>query len=91
MSGAVAKAVGLGGEDCKKKRSHYFKDVSGLKFIDIYRILILYAVTDNAIGHAIKKPLCSGIRGVKDQEQDIQEAIDTLVRWKGMRKEDEAA
>lgn len=72
------------------KHSHYFKDVSTLEFIDVYRILDLYRVTDNAIGHAIKKLLCAGDRGAKSLDTDIQEAIDTLQRWQAIRAEDMA-
>lgn len=71
-----------------RKHSHYFKDVSHLEQIDVYRILELYRVTDQAVGHALKKLLCSGIRGIKDQEKDIQEALDTLLRRQEMRAED---
>ena len=68
--------------------SHYFKDTYHLDSIDVYRVLDLFEVTDQAIGHAIKKLLCAGIRGSKGKAQDIQEAIDTLQRWKAMRSED---
>lgn len=70
------------------KHSHYFKPVSGLTHIDIYRVLELYEVRDHAIGHAIKKLLLAGDRGVKSVGQDVQEAIDTLLRWQEMRAED---
>lgn len=66
--------------DDEPKHSHYFKDVSGLEKIDVYRILELYGVTNPCLQHAIKKLLCSGGRGAKDSIQDIQEAIDTLNR-----------
>lgn len=69
--------------------SHYKKSVKHLKFIDIYRVLELFNVTDQAIGHAIKKLLCAGQRGAKDRNQDIKEALDTLKRWLEMREEDE--
>lgn len=69
------------------KHSHYFKDVSTLEFIDVYRILNLYRVTDNAIGHAIKKLLCAVDRGAKSLDTDVQEAIDTLHRWQEMQIE----
>ena len=36
----------------------------------------------------MKKLLCSGVRGHKDQSKDIQDVIDTLERWKQMRCED---
>lgn len=68
--------------------SHYFRDVSHLKQIDVYRILDLFGVTDPCIGHAIKKLLCPGVRGEKSHEQDIREAIKTLNRKLQMLAED---
>jgi hypothetical protein len=71
------------------KHNHYFKDVSHLSDIDVYRTLILFGVTDPCIQHAVKKLLVAGGRGAgKDISQDIQEAIDSLERWKQMRVED---
>ena len=70
------------------KHSHYFKSVEGLKFIDVYRVLQLFNVTDPCIQHAVKKLLVAGGRGAgKDINQDIQESIDTLVRWQEMQTE----
>ena len=74
-----------------RKHSHYFKDVSHLKEVDVYRVLELFEVTDQAVGHAIKKLLCMGKRGAKDQAKDLQEAIDTLERLKEMAMENEVA
>lgn len=71
------------------KHSHYKKDVSHLDFIDVYRVLELFEVESHAVGHAIKKLLCGGGRGTKDEAQDIQEAIDSLVRYQEMKNEDE--
>ena len=68
---------------------HYFKDVSKLKQIDIYRVLDLWEVQDPCIAHAVKKLLVAGNRGYKDTTKDIQEAIYTLERLKVMLKEDE--
>lgn len=72
------------------KHSHYFKDVSDLDEIDVYRVCDLFEVKDEsgATQHAIKKLLCSGQRGVKDKRKDIQEAIDTLNRKLEMMTED---
>ena len=72
-----------------KVHNHYKKDVSKLAMIDVYRVLELWKVDDHAIGHAIKKLLNAGQRGAKDKSQDVKEAIDSLVRWQAMRKEDE--
>ena len=74
----------------EKKHSHYFKDVSNLLEIDVYRVLKLFEVTDPCIQHAVKKLLCAGGRGVKDVDKDVHEAIDSLLRYEEMRKEDEA-
>lgn len=71
-----------------RDHNHYFKDVSYLDYIDVYRVLELFEVDNNAIAHAIKKLLCAGTRGSKNEQQDIQEAIDSLERWKDMRNED---
>jgi hypothetical protein len=72
-----------------RNHSHYFKSVEHLKHIDVYRILGLYNVTNPCIQHAIKKLLVAGERGAgKDLIQDVQEAIDSLERWKRMLKED---
>jgi hypothetical protein len=38
------------------------------------------------VGHAIKKLLAAGTRGVKDGEKDIQEALDTLLRRKEIKE-----
>lgn len=69
------------------KHAHYFKDVSGLSHIDVYRILELYGVTHPCIQHAIKKLLVSGGRGAKDATQDVREAMDTLERYFAMESE----
>ena len=67
---------------------HYFKDVTHLKTIDVYRVLDLFNVTNPCVQHAVKKLLCSGQRGVKDTRQDVQEAITSLVRCLEMQTED---
>ena len=71
-----------------KKHSHYFKDVSNIEFIDVYRVLDLFAVEHPCIQHAVKKLLCAGQRGSKSRDKDIQEAIDSLQRFQEMRIED---
>lgn len=70
------------------KHRVYKKDVSHLDSIDVYRVLELFSVQSHAVGHAIKKLLCSGGRGAKDEAQDIQEAIDSLIRYQEMKDED---
>ena len=69
------------------KYKHYFKDVSHLKKIDVYRVIDLWEITDPALQHALKKVLAAGKRGAKNQMQDVAEAIDSLVRFQDMQTE----
>lgn len=69
------------------KHQHYFKDVSKLDKIDVYSVLSLFEVTDPCIQHAVKKLLCTGKRGHKDFNKDVQDAIDSLVRCQELYKE----
>jgi len=71
--------------------NHYQKLVEHLKWIDVYRVLVLFGVTNPCLQHAIKKLLCAGQRGVKDQKQDVQEAIASLLRYLEMQTEDDEA
>ena len=47
---------------------------------DVYAVLDAFNVTCPARQHAIKKLLCSGIRGKGDTLQDLQEANDAITR-----------
>jgi hypothetical protein len=48
--------------------------------VDVYDVLRAFNVTDPAIQHAIKKLLCTGIRGHKDSKQDLEETIQSIER-----------
>ena len=69
------------------KHSHYFKDISHLNYIDVYRVIDLFEITNPCIQHALKKLMAAGKRGAKDSARDIQEAIDSLQRLQEMEKE----
>ena len=71
----------------KENHNHYFKPCP-YDTLDVYRVISIFGVSDPCIQHALKKLLCSGVRGYKDQSKDIQDVIDTLERWKKMREED---
>ena len=66
----------------------YIVDISKYNKLDIYRILSLYQIDNPCLQHAIKKLLCAGKRGVKNQTQDINEAISSLKRLLEMQGED---
>lgn len=70
-----------------KTHSHYYKKVP-YEYIDVYRVLELFGVTDPAIQHAVKKLLVAGGRGHKNIEKDVRESIDSLNRWIEMREEE---
>jgi hypothetical protein len=57
--------------------------------VDVYDVLRAFNVTDPAIQHAIKKLLCTGIRGHKDSSQDLEEAIQSIERALDVVKTDE--
>ncbi len=65
---------------------HYYKNVSRLAVLDVYRVLDLFEVTNPCVAHAVKKLLVIGDRGSKDFDTDLKEAIDTLKRLQDMRK-----
>lgn len=69
------------------KYSHYYKTLPCLT-VDVYRVLHAFDVTDPCLQHAAKKIMCAGGRGAKDAKKDIEEAIDSLVRWLEMRREE---
>ena len=73
-----------------RKHSHYFKDVSHLNGIDVYRVLKLFNVTDPCVQHAVKKLLVAGGRGAgKGMERDLREAVDSINRALQMIAEDD--
>lgn len=48
--------------------------------VDVYDVLKAFEVTCPAIQHAIKKLLCTGLRGHKDRDTDLLEAKESIVR-----------
>lgn len=75
----------------KEEFPHYFKELpEGTTHVDIYMVLALFDVTDQAIGHAVKKLMCPGQRGSKSEMQDLEEAVKTLKRGLDVMKAIEA-
>lgn len=50
--------------------------------VDVYSVLKAFEVTNPALQHLIKKALCVGIRGHKNEAQDLQDIIDSALRAK---------
>lgn len=71
-----------------KSGSKYLRKILLLpgKLVDVYAVLDAFIVTCPARQHAIKKLLCSGIRGKADTLQDLCEARDAIDRAIQMEK-----
>lgn len=71
--------------------SKYDREIIGLDgtevTVDVYRVLDAFQVTDPAIQHALKKMLCTGLRGHKDYLTDLEDAIESLEKAKELRKQ----
>lgn len=76
--------------DFDPKYSHYYKPVP-YTHVDVYRVLMLFEVTDPCVQHAIKKLLVPGGRGTKDRLKDLREAVVSINRAIAMSEEDTAA
>ena len=50
--------------------------------VDVYRVLDAFGVSDPATQHAIKKMLCTGLRGHKDYLTDLNDSIESLQKAK---------
>lgn len=61
------------------KENKYVRECKGVE-IDVYDVLKAFNVTDPALQHLIKKALCTGLRGHKTREQDLQDILDGAKR-----------
>lgn len=63
------------------KYNRKIRDKNGTEItVDVYDVLVTFDVNCPAMQHAIKKMLCSGLRGHKDSTQDKEEAIASIKR-----------
>lgn len=62
------------------RRIHSVESLTESTVVDVYCVLDAYDVRCAARAHAIKKLLCSGIRGKGDTMQDLSEARDAVTR-----------
>lgn len=61
------------------KKNKYIRTLKGVD-VDVYDVLKAFDVKCPAMQHAIKKMLCSGLRGYKDSTQDKMEAMGSIYR-----------
>lgn len=79
--------------DFNESGSKYLRAVpcATLGRVDVYAVLDAFDVRCPAKQHAIKKLLCSGIRGKADTMQDLREARDAIDRAIQMQEAREVA
>jgi hypothetical protein len=81
MSQSDRVQISLGDRmDGNQAPSKYHREIRPGVWIDVYDLLALYAVTNPADAHAIKKLLMPGQRGGKGAKQDRTEAIQAIQR-----------
>jgi hypothetical protein len=68
--------------------NHYFRDVSGLEKIDVYRLLDLFGVTCPVAQRVVKKAIAAGQRGHKTLRNDWLDIADSAARKLQMIDED---
>lgn len=73
-------------KDYQQHGKHYDYTFQGVR-IDPYRVMYQYNITHPAHQHALKKLMRAGM-SIKDLEQDIDEVVSTLNRWKDMIEEE---
>lgn len=73
------------------KYQRVIRGVDDCSFVlsDVYDVLKAFDVRCPALQHLIKKALCTGLRGHKTREQDLQDIIDSANRALELNKEDE--
>jgi len=67
--------------------SKYTRTLKGQQ-VDVYDVLKAFNVTDPALQHLIKKALCCGLRGHKDQAQDLQDIVDSSLRAQQLARDE---
>jgi len=67
---------------------HYFRDVTHLERLDVYRVLDLFGVECPVAQHVIKKAMAAGKRGHKSLRKDWQDIADSANRRLRMLDED---
>lgn len=64
----------------------YLREIKPGVWVDVYDVLMAWAVTNPALQHLIKKALQTGGRGHKTREQDLQDIIDSAIRAKELEQ-----
>jgi len=49
-------------------------------FVDVYDVLYAFKVIDPCLQHLIKKALATGLRGHKDEREDLVDIVDSAKR-----------
>ena len=64
---------------------------TGIVIVDVYRVLDAFKTGSPEIDHAVKKLLAAGLRGAKGEQQDLQEAMQSIQARLDFMKDSEPA
>jgi hypothetical protein len=65
----------------KPVHNKYAREVpKHLTHLDVYDVLKIFDVVDPAVQHAVKKLLCTGSRGHKCYQEDLEDALHSIER-----------
>lgn len=61
-------------------RNKYMREIAPGVWVDVYDVLYAFDVTDPCLQHLIKKALATGLRGHKDEREDLVDIVDSAKR-----------
>jgi hypothetical protein len=70
-----------------EKRSKYHREIKPGVWVDVYDVIVAWAVSNPALQHLIKKSLQPGERGHKTLDQDMQDIVDSAIRAQQIEQE----
>tara|TARA_R100000808_G_scaffold21634_1_gene46776 strand:+ start:14555 stop:14878 length:324 start_codon:yes stop_codon:yes gene_type:complete len=85
VSGSNTESSKHSGSKYERKIAHLHNPAHVIT-VDVYSVLEAFKVTCPARQHAIKKLLCSGLRGKGSVEQDLKECLDAIIRGLELQK-----
>lgn len=61
-------------------RNKYMREIAPGVWVDVYDVLYAFSVTDPCLQHLIKKALATGVRGHKNEREDLIDIRDSAIR-----------
>ena len=64
----------------KPRNNKYMREIAPRVWVDVYDVLYAFSVTDPCLQHLIKKALATGVRGHKNEREDLIDIRDSAIR-----------